>query len=105
MSHEDNPNVVKLMTNNVADTQRMSTPATLPRKLIAGLMSLGFGAVFGVLGMFSMPYTVTVGVTLLVLAGASAVTGVVLVMKFGGDARFDPRPVVNTHPHDTDKRS
>lgn len=98
MSHEEKQKVVKLMANAVMETERMSQPVALPRKLIAGLMLLGFGAVFGVLGMFAMPYSTTVGITLIVLGGVSAISGVVLVMKFGGDARFDPKPVVISPP-------
>lgn len=74
-------------------------PATgLPRKLIVGLVSLGFGAVFGVIGMFLLPYTQTVSVTLIALGGISAVVGVVLVMKFAGDSRFQPPEVVTSSP-------
>lgn len=88
------------MSNVGAKAERMSQPVSLPRLLIAGLMGLGFGAVFGVLGMFAMPYSAPIGVSLIALGGASAICGVALVMKFGGDTRFDPRPVVNTHPDD-----
>lgn len=71
----------------------------LPRKLIAGLVMLGFGAVFGVLGMFLLPHAAVVSVVLIALAGVSAVTGGVLVMKFAGDTRFDPPPPP-AHPED-----
>lgn len=98
MSQEEQRNVVKLMAHT--SSERVSQPTGLPRMLITGLMALGFGAVFGVLGMFFMPYTVVAGIALLVLAGCSAITGVTLVMKYGGDARFDPKPVVITHDHD-----
>ncbi len=99
MSQEEQRKVVKLMARTSAE--RASQPAGLPRKLITGLMALGFGAVFGVLGMFFMPYSTIAGITLLVLAAGAAITGVILVMKYGGDARFDPKPVVITHAHDS----
>lgn len=84
--------VVKLMPPT---SERVSAaPTSLPRPLVGGLMALGFGAVFGVLGMFLMPYTQVVGVSLIVAGGASAIAGVILVMKFAGDPRFDPRPTV-----------
>jgi len=75
-----------------------SPSVPLPRKLIAGLLLLGFGAVFGVLGMFLMPYTGATSIAFIVGGGVSAVSGAVLVMKFAGDARFDPAP---SPPHET----
>ncbi len=81
---------VKLVSTPIEE--RMSAPGSaLPRPLLGGLMALGFGAVFGVLGMFFIPSARTAATSLIVAGGASAVAGVILVMRFAGDPRFDPR--------------
>jgi hypothetical protein len=74
-----------------------SAAQPLPRQLIAGLVMLGFGAVFGVLGMFLLPHAPTISIAFIAFGGIAGVTGAVLVMKFAGDARFDPPPPPN-HP-------
>jgi hypothetical protein len=81
---------------------RLSQSGRLPRQLIVGLLSLGFGAVFGVGGMFAMKYDSSIGMTLLSLGVVSGVTGVLLVMKHSGDPRFAPHPAV-TPPSSNDR--
>lgn len=80
---------------------RLSQPGRLPRKLIVGLLSLGFGAVFGVGGMFAMKYDSSIGITLLSLGAVSGVLGVFFVMKYSGDPRFAPMPGI-TPPSSND---
>ena len=98
MSNPEPNNVVKLMTPS---TDRPSQASGFPRKLLGGLLALGFGAVFGVLGMFFMPYAAKAAIGLIVLGGITGVIGAIVVMKYGGDSRFDPRPVVITHRDDS----